>query len=274
MGEGPNRSGNTAAGSCTRSRTASAGWRPTTSTCTRSTARRRHRYPGDPRGAGRPRRPGKIRYLGTSTFPAVPDGGRRSGRPEKRHSGRFVSEQPPYPMLVRGIETEVLPVTQQYGMGTLIVEPARRRLAVGQVAQGPDAPETTAPRRWAAGRRRYDLSDPINQRKLDAADALAGVAEHAGMSLVELVIAFASGTRASLVDHRPAHDGAAGPASCPRWTPPCPTSAGCHRWIVPPGTNIRADDAGYRRRPSPTPPCAAADASAGADPLVPTGRTP
>jgi aryl-alcohol dehydrogenase-like predicted oxidoreductase len=37
---------------------------------------------------------------------------------------------------------------------------------------------------------RYDLSDPANQRKLDAADALGRLAEEAGLTLIELALAF------------------------------------------------------------------------------------
>src|SRR3978361_1653773 len=62
-------------------------------------------------------RAGKIRYFGSSTFPPSPivQAQWRAGR---GHPGRFATEQPPYSLLVRGVETEVLPVCQQYGMGT------------------------------------------------------------------------------------------------------------------------------------------------------------
>jgi aryl-alcohol dehydrogenase-like predicted oxidoreductase len=36
---------------------------------------------------------------------------------------RFVTEQPPYSILVRGIEQDILPTTQRYGMGTLVYSP-------------------------------------------------------------------------------------------------------------------------------------------------------
>jgi hypothetical protein len=68
------------------------------------------------------------------------------------------------------------------------VEPARRRLASGRYRSDADqqAPFSAARRRLAE---RYDLSLPANQRKLEAAAALAQLAEEAGMSLIELVIA-------------------------------------------------------------------------------------
>ena len=55
---------------------------------------------------------------------------------------------------------------------------------------------------------RFDMSDPANQRKLDAAEQLAQLAEESGITLVELALAFVlnhpGGHRG---DHRPAHDG-------------------------------------------------------------------
>ena len=55
---------------------------------------------------------------------------------ERRGRERFVCEQPPYSLLVRGVERDVLPVCQRYGMGVHHLEPARRRLAVGRLSQG------------------------------------------------------------------------------------------------------------------------------------------
>src|SRR6476660_4835914 len=63
-------------------------------------------------------RAGKIRYFGSSTFPPS-QVVQAQWAAEKRHSGRFVTEQPPYSLLVRGIEAELLPVCQEYGMGVL-----------------------------------------------------------------------------------------------------------------------------------------------------------
>src|SRR4051795_6927297 len=107
-------------------------------------------------------RAGKIRYFGSSTFPPSQIV-EAQWAAEKRHSGRFVTEQPPYSMLVRGIETEVLPVCQQYGMGTLIWSPLAGGWLSGKWRKGQDAPETN--RAKARGGRmasRYDLSDPVN----------------------------------------------------------------------------------------------------------------
>ena len=61
---------------------------------------------------------------------------------------------------------------QQLRHGRDPVEPAGRRLAVRPLPQGPGRARRRS--RAAMARARYDLSDPANQRKLDAADALAG----------------------------------------------------------------------------------------------------
>ena len=67
------------------------------------------------------------------------------------------------------------------------MEPARRRLALGRWRKGKEPPQSTRAQRLPA---RYDLSLPANQRKLDAADALALLAEEAGISLIHLALAF------------------------------------------------------------------------------------
>ena len=99
---------------------------------------------------------------------------------ERRGRERFVCEQPPYSILVRGIEADVLPVCERVRHGRDPVEPARRRLAVRAYRKGADAPASTRAERIP---QRYDLSLPENQRKLEAAEALALLAEEAGLSL-------------------------------------------------------------------------------------------
>src|SRR4051812_10701 len=131
-------------------------------------------------------RAGKIRYFGSSTFPAA-EVVEAQWAAEKRHSGRFVTEQPPYSLLVRGIEREVLPVCQQYGMGTLVWSPLAGGWLSGKWRKDQEVPRSRRAGRMPA---RYDLSNPANQRKLDAADALARLADESGTSLVELAIAF------------------------------------------------------------------------------------
>ena len=147
-----------------------------------------HRHRRDARRADRPRPgQGKVRYIGSSTFPAsqiveaqwvARDRGRE----------RFVCEQPPYSLLARGIEADVLPTCRAPRHGRHPVVAAGRRLAERQVAQGRRTRRSPrAPQRMPA---RYDLSDPGNQRKLDAADALAQLADEAGLTLIQLALAW------------------------------------------------------------------------------------
>src|SRR6185436_9764089 len=105
----------------------------------------------------------------------------------RRGLGRFVTEQPPYSLLVRGIEADLLPVAQRYGMGVLPWSPLAGGWLTGRYRKGQDAPESRRAQRMPA---RYDLSDPANQRKLDAADALAVLADKAGLSLIHMALAF------------------------------------------------------------------------------------
>jgi aryl-alcohol dehydrogenase-like predicted oxidoreductase len=131
-------------------------------------------------------RAGKIRYLGSSTFPAhlIVEA---QWVAERRGRERFVCEQPPYSMLVRGIEAEVLPVCRQYRMAVIPWSPLAGGWLSGRYRKGAEPPASTR-----AGRipRRYDLSLPENQRKLDAADRLAQLAEEGGLTLIQLAIAF------------------------------------------------------------------------------------
>jgi aryl-alcohol dehydrogenase-like predicted oxidoreductase len=131
-------------------------------------------------------RAGKIRYLGSSTFPAH---GIVEAQwvAERRGRERFVCEQPPYSLLVRRIEADVLPVCEQYRVAVVTWAP----LASGWLSGGyrKDA-EPPAGLRAAQMPQHYDPSLPQNERKLDAADRLAQLAEEAGLTLIQLAIAF------------------------------------------------------------------------------------
>ena len=131
-------------------------------------------------------RAGKIRYFGSSTFPASQIV-EAQWAAERRGRERFVCEQPPYSMLVRGVEAEVLPVCQRYGMGVITWSPLAGGFLSGRYRRGQEAPASTRSDRLP---RRYDLSLPENQGKLDAVEALTQLAEEAGVSLIHLAIAF------------------------------------------------------------------------------------
>ncbi len=131
-------------------------------------------------------RQGKVLYLGSSTFPAsrIVEA---QWVAERRGRERFVCEQPPYSMLVRGVEAEVLPVCQEYGMGVIPWSPLAGGWLSGKWRTG--GAELTS-RRAQRIPGRYDLSKPENQAKLEAATALAEVADEAGLSLIHMALAF------------------------------------------------------------------------------------
>jgi aryl-alcohol dehydrogenase-like predicted oxidoreductase len=130
-------------------------------------------------------RAGKVRYLGHSTFPAsaLVDAqyvARDRGRE------RFVTEQPTYSILTRNIEHEILPLTRRYGMGVLSYSPLAGGWLSGRYRKDADQ---TGPAAVARPANRFDMSTLENQRKLDAADALAKLADDASISLIEMAIA-------------------------------------------------------------------------------------
>jgi aryl-alcohol dehydrogenase-like predicted oxidoreductase len=129
---------------------------------------------------------GKVRYIGSSTFPPSQIV-EAQWVAEKRGRERFICEQPPYSLLVRQVESEVLPVCQRYGMGVIPWSPLSGGWLSGKWRKGQDAPTSSR-----AGRlpHRFDLSIPENQRKLDAVEELALLAEEAGMPLIHMAIAF------------------------------------------------------------------------------------
>jgi aryl-alcohol dehydrogenase-like predicted oxidoreductase len=131
-------------------------------------------------------RQGKIRAFGSSTFPAH-EMVEAQWVAERRGLGRFVTEQPPYSILARGIEADVLPVAEKYRMGLIPWSPLAGGWLTGRYRKGQDIPESHRAQRVP---RRYDLSIPGNQAKLDAVEELALLAEEAGLSLIHLALAF------------------------------------------------------------------------------------
>jgi aryl-alcohol dehydrogenase-like predicted oxidoreductase len=128
---------------------------------------------------------GKVRYIGSSSFSAG-EIVEAQWTARERNLRRFRTEQPPYSVLVRGIELDVLPTAQRHGMGILTYSP----LAGGWLSgswTADSSPTSPARQRLAA---RFDMSLPENQRKLEATEQLAQVARDADLSLIELAVAF------------------------------------------------------------------------------------
>ncbi len=129
---------------------------------------------------------GKVRYIGSSTFPASQIV-EAQWVARERGRERFVCEQPPYSLLVRGVERDVLPTCLRHHMGVIPWSPLAGGWLSGRYRKHTDVPTS---RRAQMIPSRYDMSVPANQRKLDAADALGQLADETGISLIELALAF------------------------------------------------------------------------------------
>jgi aryl-alcohol dehydrogenase-like predicted oxidoreductase len=131
-------------------------------------------------------RAGKVRYIGSSTFPAS-EIVEAQWVSRDRRLERFASEQPPYSILARGVETDVLPTCVRHGIGVIPWSPLAGGWLSGRYRKGAEAPVSSRSGRIP---QRFDLQLAANQRKLEAADALAALADEAGISLIELAIAW------------------------------------------------------------------------------------
>ena len=184
---------------------------------------------------------GKVRYVGSSTFPPS-EIVEAHWVAERRGRERFVCEQPPYSILVRGIEAEVLPTCQRHGIAVITYGP----IAGGWLAGKRRVGATNVTRRRATFPDRYDLSRPENQRKLEAAEALAILADKAGVSLVEMAVAW-------VINHPTVTSAIIGPRTMEQLTSQLGApevvlsdeTLNAIDEIVPPGTNVNPADAGY-----------------------------
>jgi aryl-alcohol dehydrogenase-like predicted oxidoreductase len=132
---------------------------------------------------------GKIRSFGASKVPAS-EIVEAQWTADRRGHERFRTEQPPYSMLTRAIEYDVLPTCLRHGMGVLAYSPLAGgwltgRYRKGQQISGPGS--AARAQRFAAA---YDSANPANAAKLDAADALGRLADEAGLSLIQMAVAF------------------------------------------------------------------------------------
>jgi aryl-alcohol dehydrogenase-like predicted oxidoreductase len=125
-------------------------------------------------------RSGKVRAIGSSTMPAS-DIVEAQWVAERRGLERFRTEQPPYSILNRGIEAEVLPVAQRYGMGTLVWSPLAKGMLTGRIRKG----QQTDLRRAAI------FTSFSDEARLDAVERISPVAEKAGLRMTHLALAFA-----------------------------------------------------------------------------------
>jgi aryl-alcohol dehydrogenase-like predicted oxidoreductase len=187
-------------------------------------------------------RSGKVRYAGSSTFPAaqVVEG---QWTAQRRHRERFVCEQPPYSILVRGVEADVLPTCQRYQMGVISWGPLASGWLSGAYRKGAEVPVSRRAQRLP---HRFDLSLPGNQAKLEAAEKLAVLAAEAGLSLIQLALAF-------VLNHPAVTSAIIGPRTMEHLD----SQLGADKVelpadvldrideIVPPGVNLNPADRGY-----------------------------
>ena len=187
-------------------------------------------------------RAGKVLYLGSSTFPPS-EIVEAQWTAQRRSRERFVCEQPPYSMLVRGIEVDVLSTCDRYGMAVIPWSPLAGGWLSGKWRRGGDAVTSRRAERLPA---RYDLTLPENQRKLEAAYAFGDLADDIGIALPLLAIAF-------VLQHPHVTSAIIGPRTMDQLTSQLPavdvalTADMLDRIdaIVAPGTNFSFADAGY-----------------------------
>jgi aryl-alcohol dehydrogenase-like predicted oxidoreductase len=132
-------------------------------------------------------RAGKVRAIGSSTFPAEQIV-EAQWVAERRGHERFRSEQPPYSILARGIEASVLPTCARYGMGVITWSPLAGGWLTGRYRKQDDIDMTSGRAQRIPAR--FDPSLPANARKLEAVEELIKVAADAGTSITHLAVAF------------------------------------------------------------------------------------
>jgi len=136
-------------------------------------------------------RAGKIRYFGSSTFPAHRIV--QSQWVARDHRlGRYVTEQPGYSILQRGIESHVLPATEEHHLGVLAWSPLASGWLSGAVREG----QETTTNRSTFMQSRFDLTVPANRAKLDAVEQLARLADDVGLTMIQLALGFVTAHRA------------------------------------------------------------------------------
>ena len=188
-------------------------------------------------------RAGKVRYIGSSTFPPS-QLVEAQWVAERRGRERFVCEQPPYSILVRGVENDVLPTCLRHGIAVIPWSPLASGWLSGRYRKDAPVPHSHRAERIPA---RYDMSLPGNQAKLEAADALARLAEESGMSLIEMALAF-------VIEHPAVTAAIIGPRTMEQLESQLPAAdrklsdevLDRIDEIVPPGVTLNPPDNGYQ----------------------------
>jgi aryl-alcohol dehydrogenase-like predicted oxidoreductase len=131
-------------------------------------------------------RAGKVRAIGTSTFPAE-QLVTAQWVAEKRGRERFITEQPPYSIFARAVEASVLPTCRDLDLGVIVWSPLNGGWLTGKYRRGKDVPDDS---RAARNPDHFDYNQPVRQRKLDLVESLLSIADEAGITLTQLALAF------------------------------------------------------------------------------------
>lgn len=128
---------------------------------------------------------GKVRYIGSSTFPAwmVMEGLAIS---ERYGWIRYVSEQPPYSLLDRRIENEMIPLAQKYNIAILPWSPLAMGMLAGKYLPGAEAPSGS---RLADGRNQMNIR--VTQRGREVGARMLELAEERGITAAQLALLWA-----------------------------------------------------------------------------------
>lgn len=131
-------------------------------------------------------RAGKVRYIGTSTFAAWQV--LESLWASKEYGlNRFICEQPPYNILDRRIERELLPMCRTYGIGTIPWSPIAGGLLSGNYTREQQAPEG---KRYSSSELNPMQARRKNENIWDVIDALSAMAAAKGVTLAQLALAW------------------------------------------------------------------------------------
>jgi aryl-alcohol dehydrogenase-like predicted oxidoreductase len=131
-------------------------------------------------------RSGKAHYIGVSEWTA--DQIRRGHELARELRIPFVSNQPQYNMIWRVIETEVIPTSEELGLGQIVWSPIGQGVLTGKYLPGqapPAGSRATDEKGGADFVKRY-LRDDV----LERVQQLKPIAEEAGLSLAQLAVAW------------------------------------------------------------------------------------
>lgn len=137
-------------------------------------------------------RAGKVRYIGTSTFPSwrVMEA---MWAAKELGLNRFISEQPPYHLLDRSIERELIPMAQTYGIAILPWSPLARGFLTGKYKRGEDIPGDTRLASDMQGPWKKRTGQHFSDRAYDLLDVIVTMAEEKGCTPSQIALAWCEG---------------------------------------------------------------------------------